>query len=200
MFTLCIRPTAMTLLFFWVLLPQVAAADCAPNALSSQGSSGSCNSGNQPLSSNQTGTSFSPCGINAPPLAGVYAPSTGNGSGVYDASTGAQNSGVYDASTGAGNGDPYSPTSSLAPSGLSGGVGALGCPIGVSGSALRNVPINPGGRRTGTRNPNFIHTETPATETPANNNRTNNTRTSTASNVSNKSTRFHGVRANHAHI
>jgi hypothetical protein len=197
MFTLCIRLIGMMLLFFLSTLPQTAAADC-PNAFSGQSSMGNCNAGNGSLTNNQTGTSFGPCGSNAPPLGGVYGPSTGteNG-GVYEPPRGTSNGGVYEPSTGTGGGD-----ASATPSGSSVGVATLGCPIGGSVGAWHNLPINPRGRPVGTSNRNLAHTETPANDNRTSNNRTSSNRTSNirTSSASNNSARFRGVRPSHARI
>jgi hypothetical protein len=197
MLTLRIPLIGVMLLFFWTALPQTAAADCTPNALSGQGSTGSCDAGSKPLSSNQTGTSFAPCGTSAPPLSGVYEPSTGTGNG-----------GVYEPSTGTGNGGVYSTTSNLAPSGSLGGMGTLGCPNGGSAGALHNLPIDSSGRVIGTSNRDLSHTKTPANNRTSDNRASNNSPSNNspsnnrASNnrASNNSAHFHGVKVSRVHI
>jgi hypothetical protein len=179
MFTLRIRLIGLMALFFWTALPQTAAADCAPNALSGQGPTGSCDVGGKPLSSNQTGTSSPPCGTNAPSLSGVYEPSTGTG-----------------------NGGVYSTTPNLAPSGSLGAAGTLGCPIGGSVGALRNLPIDSSGRVVGTSNRSVDPTQTPANKRTSSNresnNRPSNNRAS-SNNPRNFSAHFHSVKASRAH-
>jgi hypothetical protein len=196
MFTLCIRLIGVMVLFFWTALPQSAAADCLPNALGGQGSTGSCDVGSKPLSSNQTGTSSAPCGTNAPPLSGVYEPSTGTGNG-----------GVYEPSTGTGNGSVYSTTPNLAPSGSLGGAGTLGCPNGGSVGALRSLPIDSSGRVLGSSNRSVDPAQTPTNKRTSNNRESNNSPINNSpsnnrasnNNPRNNSAHFHGVKASRAH-
>jgi hypothetical protein len=183
-------------LCFWTALPQTAAAVCTPNALNAQGSSGSCDAGANPLSNNQTGNSFAPCGTNAPALNGVYEPSTGAGNG-----------GVYEPSTGTGNGGVNSTTSNLAPSGSLGGVGTLGCPNGGGVGGLHRLPIDSSGRVLGTSNRSVDPAQTSTDKRTSNNSPSNNSPSSNSSSnnrpnnnrPSNNSARFHGVKASRVH-
>jgi hypothetical protein len=196
MFTLRISLIGAVALCFSAAPLETAAAACTPNGFNGQ-SSGSCESGANPSPGNQTGTSYAPCGASAPPLSGVYEPSTGTGNGgVYEPSTGTGNGGVYSSTTGA-----------LPPSGsLGGGVGTLGCPIGGSVGALHNLPVDPSGRvlERGNRSidaqtpankrttASRIRNSTPGANSPSNNHPSNNR-------GSGASAHFHGVKASRAH-
>jgi hypothetical protein len=147
MFTLCIRLVGAML--FWTALAQTAVADCAPGASSGQNSTGKCDVGNKPLSNSPAGTSFAPCGTNAPTESGVYGPSTG---GVYEPSTGNGNGGIYPA-----------------PSGSPGDSGTLGCPNGASASAPHNRLINSQRKVIETSHQNMTRTQTRANNRPSNN-------------------------------